>query len=108
MPPPSPSAPRRLCRPEASYDLVVLASRLGRIGALAERGIVLDVAFDRVVAGDQLGILAAGAGEQAFALADAGILLEIVGQLDRLRVGRRMLVGHVSLLPPRPTRGRPV
>ena len=65
---------------------------LGR--ALAERGVILHVAFDAVLAGDQLGIPGTGTAEQTFALADAGILDEIVGKVRRLSVGGWMLVRH--------------
>src|SRR5688572_2625277 len=64
---------------------------MDRAGAV---GIVLRIAFDRILALDQMGIVARRAREDAARLADARILLEIVGQVDRRGVGTGMLVAH--------------
>ena len=69
-----------------------------RVDAAGIAAVVLDVAFDRVVAFDQLRILAAGAREEAGGLADAGVALEIVLEIDRSLIGRQMLVAQVLRL----------
>src|SRR5688572_26637372 len=84
--------------------LFVGPARIG-IDAAAEAGIIVGVALDRVVAFDQVGILRSGAAEQALALADAGIFLDIVGKLGRLLVRRGVLVRHRTVPFARTTHG---
>src|SRR4051812_27349981 len=69
-----------------------------RIHPAGIAAVILRVALDRIVAFNEVGIVAAGAGEKALRLADAGILVEILGKLRRLLVGTGMLVAHGALL----------
>src|SRR3954464_417988 len=68
-----------------------------RVDAAGDAAVILLVAFEGVVALDQLGALAAGAGEQALRAADAGVALQIVLKLDGLLGRARMLVAQACL-----------
>src|SRR5215213_9293738 len=75
-----------------------------RVHSAGIASVILRIPLDRIVAFDEVGVLGPGSGEQPFRLADPGILLQIVRQVGRLRVGAGVLVAH-SLSPSRAERG---
>lgn len=65
-----------------------------RVDTATIAAVIVRVALERVLALDQLRVLAGGAGEQPVGAANPGVAIEVALKLDRLLVRAGMLVAR--------------